>query len=158
MHNQEILREWKLVRAETDELLESLSDKKLAYRPEGEKWQTLGYQFACIGRTQLVYARALQKGVLEFADFNDKSLPNKQDILTKHQLQELLTWANNEWLAVIEEGLAKVRWPGRGPVLSKVSHVYRLISHERLHQGQLISYFTLGGFELPHYFKQHWTL
>lgn len=154
----ELLKEWALVRAETNELLDSLPSKKITYRPDGEKWQTLAYQFACIGRTQLVYARALQKGVLEFADFNETSLPDKQAIKTKAQLQELLAWSDSEWLSAVENGMISVKWPGKGSALSRAAHIYRLISHERLHQGQMISYFTLGGFELPHYFKQHWTL
>lgn len=152
---EEALRDWKFTRSETLELLRALDDKQLSFRPEGEKWQALAYQFACIGRTQMIYTRALESEVMDFAYFADSSFPNKLELKKRTPLEELLQRSNGEWLTALATS-RRVKWPEH--TLSVPAHVYRLISHERLHHGQLISYFTIAGFELPPRFKANWSL
>ena len=158
LQKPEALRDWEFVRYETYELLDALSDKKLAFMPEGNKrWQPLSYQFACMGRTQLVYAWALAKGFMDQADFSGKGLPNKQDIRTRSDLRHLLEWADQEWFSALGSGINEVRWL-HGQSLSRSAHLYRLVAHERLHHGQIISYFTLADYKLPAEFKRNWAL
>lgn len=152
----ELLRDWQSVRSETLELLEALNDKKLAFTPEGKRWQPLSYQFACIGRTQLVYAWALKKGSMSAADFTGKGLPARSDITTRQQLEELLEWADGEWYTALNAGIFQVKMPKETVTL--YTHMYRLAGHERLHHGQIISYFTLAEYKLPKDFKANWAL
>ncbi|HLZ15237.1 MAG TPA: DinB family protein [Candidatus Saccharimonadales bacterium] len=151
----EAMREWRLARAETLELLGALSDQDLLFRPVGAKWQPLYYQFACMARSQLVYARALQTGKMDFAYFTDPMLPDKQVQNDQERLKALFTQAERAWLTAVQTGTG-VQWPEY--TLSLPAHIYRLISHERLHHGQLISYFTMAELELPEHFKQNWAL
>lgn len=154
---KELLKDWAFVRSETIEILSTLNDKKLQFCPEGsKKWQPLSYQFACIGRTQLVYAKGLMKGSLSQADFTGEGLPQKRDIITKDEIERLLEWSDTEWLSALSNGMVSVAWTT--DTLSRAAHLYRLVAHERLHHGQLISYFTLAGFTLPKHFRQNWAL
>lgn len=157
-HNQteEAKRDWAFARSETMELLDRLDDARLAFRPKGDKWQSLAYQFACIGRTQLVYAKALKTGVMDFAYFADASLPDKQKQKTDADVHALLARANETWLKAVEHGEDSVQWPSGE--ISKEAHIYRLIAHERLHHGIMIAYFTMANFTLPSRFKQNWAL
>lgn len=152
----EFLRDWCFARSETLELLHSLDDEQLAFKPKGSTWQSLAYQFVCIARTQLVFAKALAAGNMDYMLFRDPSLPDKQSFQTKPELLKLLDSSNIIWLNALKNGPSNVQWPEREA--SKVGHGYRLIAHERLHHGQLISYFTLAGFALPPQFKQNWAL
>lgn len=150
-------RNWRLVRDETMSLMDMVNDKKLAYIPEGNKnWQPLSYQFACIGRTQLVYAWALAKGRMEVSDFTAKGLPDIKQPLTKAVILELLEWSESEWQKALIGGFEHVQM-GKEQ-LSVTSYVARLIGHERLHHGQIISYFTLAGMRFPTDFKRNWAL
>ena len=151
----EILDEWHFVRSETLELFHALNDQQLQFTPPGDKWQPLFYQFACIGRTQVVYTKALQTGVMDIAYFSDEQLPNKHEHNTQAKLQKLLAEADEAFGAAAKV-VSHVAWPDRE--LSTVRHIAKLISHERLHHGQLISYFTLAGIDLPYDFKQNWAL
>ncbi len=152
----EVLEEWKFVRSETLDLLSALNNKTILFVPEGDTWQPLYYQFACIARTQLVFAQALVSGVMDFRAFADPNLPNKHEYKTIEQLQSLLNEAEKTWQEAIVSGKAEVQWPNGSK--SKLAHLYRLVSHERLHHGQMISYFTLAGITLPRDFKQNWAL
>ena len=156
MDKNELIRDWQFVRSETLEILNMLDDDKLAFCPSGDRWQPVSYQFACIARTQMVYAGALQSGTMDFAAFGDPSLPRKQDLRTKAELQKVLADAEALWQTAIKSGALTVAWPGVSR--SAASHVYRLASHERIHHGQLISYFTLAGWDLPEQFKRNWAL
>lgn len=151
----EALDAWAFARSETEELLHCLADDQLGFTPEGDKWQPLYYQFACMIRTQLVYAKALREGKMNFAYFDDNSLPDKHALLTKQDLLRAMDVAAQEWKAAIATGNS-VDWQGKS--VSTGGHVYRLVSHERLHHGQLISYFTMAGYDLPPIFKQNWAL
>ncbi len=156
MDKNEVKKDWQFVRSETLEILNALDDDRLAFCPSGDQWQPVSYQFACIARTQVVYANALQDGVMDFAAFGDASLPSKQSLRTKSELQEILHDAEALWQNAIQSGAPTVAWPGVSR--SAASHVYRLASHERIHHGQLISYFTLAGWDLPEQFKRNWAL
>lgn len=152
----EFLKRWNFVRSETIEILNSLDDERLTFKPEGEKWQALYFQFGCIGRTQLVYATAAETGLMDFSLFRSKNLPSKTDNQTKVSLESLLTTSNEKWVEVIHRSTAGVKWPDGNKSIQL--HIAALAEHERLHQGQLISYFTLAGFELPSNFKRNWAL
>ncbi|HSX17572.1 MAG TPA: DinB family protein [Patescibacteria group bacterium] len=154
--NDEAVGDWKFARSETMELLDALSDEDLAFVPEGEKWQPLYYQFACMARTQLVYAQALKTGSMDFAAFGDPSLPSKFEQNTGEALRKLFAKSSAAWADAIADSAPNVQWPGHRASVS--GHIYRLISHERLHHGQLISYFTLAGIDLPPKFKANWAL
>lgn len=151
----EAIDAWIFARGETRELLGSLTDEQLLFKPEGDKWQPLYYQFACMVRTQLVYAKALQAGVMDFGYFADASLPAKHSLKTQEALSAAMDAAVDIWKTAIATGNS-VDWEGQ--TASTAGHIYRLISHERLHHGQLISYFTLAGYDLPPKFKGNWAL
>jgi len=152
----EFLKRWSFVRSETIELLDSLDDEQLVFKPEGAKWQALYFQFGCMGRTQLVYAMAAETGVMDFSLFGSKDLPSKIDNQAKASLASFLKTCNDKWIEAISHNTAGVKWPdGSKPI---ELHVATLAEHERLHHGQLISYFTLAGFDLPANFKRNWAL
>lgn len=153
---EEALRDWRHARSETLELLGSLSDEDLLFRPEGFGWQPLFYQFACMARTQLVYAKALQSRSMDMQYFSDPALPDKQQQNNHERLKALFQQAEIIWQSATQTGVS-VHWPD-GDTISLPAHIYRLIGHERLHQGQLISYFTMAELSLPPKFKQNWAL
>lgn len=138
------------------ELLNSLNDDQLLFKPDGEKWQPLYYQFTCMARTQLVYARAAETGLMDFSMFGSAELPGKHDARTIESLKRFLEDSNVKWLAAIKGNQGTVEWQGTPSPISL--HIMSLAEHERLHQGQLLSYFTLAKFELPESFKSNWAL
>lgn len=153
-------REWKFTRAETLEILRVLSDEQLQFRPQGEKWQKLFWEFGCLGRTQMVYTKAIETGKMDFSLFSSNDLPKKDQFQTKKEILEFLKKSDEGWVKAIlkrrEDEDFRVRWPGFSMPL--VNHISSLVAHERLHHGQFISYFTLAGFELPKGFKLNWAL
>ncbi len=152
----EIIDRWRFVRSETLELLDVLNDEQLLLKPEGDTWQPMYYQFACIARTQLVYAKAAESGVMDFGLFASPLMPNKHDYQTKEQLIELLNMSEDDWKEAVDKNTVVVKWPDAHKSIEV--HVMSLAEHERLHHGQLISYFTLLGIELPRSFKRNWAL
>lgn len=154
------VKAWDFARSETLEILDSLDDKKLQFRPAGEKWQTLYWEFGCLGRTQLVYSKAIKESKMDFSWFNSKEMPNKDKYQTKQDIRKFLEEADKSWRRAIlskrRDENFKVVWPGFK--MSLPNHISALISHERLHHGQFISYFTLAGFDLPRGFKTNWAL
>lgn len=151
----EAIEYWLFTRSETQELLHSLTDEQLLFTPEGPKWQPLYYQFTCMVRVQLAYAKALRTGGMDFAYFADKSLPGKRSLKSRQQLDTAFNRAKGIWQSAITT-IGSVKWYDQN--VSVAGHIYRLVSHERMHQGQLISYFTLAGYKLPPNFKQIWAL
>ena len=152
---QEAIEYWIFTRSETRELLNSLTDEQLLFTPEGPKWQPLYYQFTCMLRVQLVYAKALRTGTMDFAYFVDEALPGKHVLKTRQELNTAFDNAMEIWKSSIATGDG-VRWLDQE--ISAAGHISRLVGHERLHHGQIISYFTLAGYELPTNFKQTWAL
>lgn len=151
-----MISRWQFVRSETIELLQALSDEQLQFKPEGETWQPLFYQFGCMARTQLIYAEAVDTGRMDFSLFSSTELPAKDLRQTKSELLAFLHESNDAWLAALAQNQNGVDWPeGHKPA---DVHVMALAEHERLHQGQLISYFTVAGYDLPAGFKQNWAL
>lgn len=152
----EFITRWHFVRSETLEILGSLDDSQLQFKPDGDKWQALFYQFSCMARTQLVYAIAAETGVMDFAVFGSKDLPSKDDYQTREALTSFLHASDKRWLKSLANNHGGVMWPDAQKSLNL--HIAALTEHERLHHGQLISYFTLAGFELPKGFKRNWAL
>lgn len=155
-----LIRSWNFVRSETLEILDSLDDKKLQFKPSGEKWQPLYHQFGCIGRTQLVYTKAIQEGKMDFSWFSSPDLPKKDQFETKEDIKKFLQQTDRTWTLNIRQKRDKenfkIKWPGvNQPLIVQISS---LVAHERIHHGQFISYFTLAGFELPKGFKSNWAL
>lgn len=155
------VRQWNFVRSETVDILDSLTDQQLLFQPTGtDKWQPLYYQFTCIARTQIVYAKAIKEGKMDFNWFESDEFPDKHQFKTKMELKLLLDKTDKMWSSAIVEQRRneefKIDWPGFKQSLP--NHIVSLISHERIHHGELISYLTLAGFELPKNFKQNWAL
>ena len=152
----DFIKRWQFTRLETYEILSSLDDKQLLFQPEGNKWQPLYYQFACMARTQLVYAMAVETGMMDFALFGSPDMPNKHDYQTKASLEKFLDDADRQWLAGLDRGANVVDWAGdKRPA---EVHIMSLAEHERLHHGQIVSYFTLAGYNLPGSFRSNWAL
>lgn len=149
-------KDWRFVRSETLEILDALNDETLLFKPEGDRWQPVYYQFACIARTQMVYARALSEGKMDFKFFSDPMLPDKHAHRSKADLLALLEKANKQWLDALQSAGKNVKWPGMN--VPAASHASRLMGHERIHHGLLIAYFTLAGWDLPPDFKRNWAL
>ncbi len=154
------VKAWNFTRSETVEILQSLDDDKLQFQPKGEKWQSLYWQFGCMGRTQIVYTQAIITGRMDFSLFHSDQLPKKNDFQTKEQIQDFLGKANKDWREAIvsrrKEENFTVKWPGFNKPF--INHIASLAEHERLHHGQLISYFTMADFQLPKIFKSNWAL
>ncbi len=155
---QIFMNRWRFTRSETLEILENLDDEQLRFKPEGEHWQALYYQFGCCARTQLIYAKALREGKMDFSWFGSHEFPDKESFTTKEAIREALNEADKAWLDALENATpeATVTWPGFPAPL--VLHISNLLEHERMHLGQLISYHTVAGYELPPKFKRNWAL
>lgn len=108
----------------------------------------------------MVYAKAIKEGKMDFKWFESDEFPDKHEIKTKQGLKDLLDKADKMWSAATVERRHdeefNIAWPGFKQSLP--NHIVSLISHERIHHGELISYLTLGGFALPKNFKQNWSL
>lgn len=146
---------WIYTRSETRELLRNLTDEQLLFKPEGPKWQPLHHQFTCMIRVQLAYAKALRTGEMDFAYFREESLPGRHSLKTREQLDAAFDNIREVWKAAIATG-KDVRWLDQD--VSAAGHIYRLVAHERLHHGQIISYCTMAGYDLPASFKESWSL
>jgi hypothetical protein len=147
---------WQFTRSETIEILKSLTDERLQFKPEGEKWQPMFHQFGCIGRTQLIYAKAAETGVMDFSLFGSSEITSKDLNQTVGGILAFLEDANSAWIAALRQNKAGVQWPDDNKRIEL--HITSLAEHERLHHGQLVTYFTLAGFELPAGFKNNWAL
>lgn len=152
----DFVNRWQFTRSETIELLKSLTDDQLLFKPDGEKWQPMFHQFGCIGRTQLVYAEAAEKGVMDFSLFGSNQITSKDSNQTVTSILTFLEDADSKWLTAIRQNTSGVQWPDDNKRIEL--HIASLAEHERLHHGQLISYFTLEGIELPEGFKKNWAL
>lgn len=151
---------WKAAREETLEILDSLDDDRLQFKPKGGKWQPLYWEFGCIGRTQIVYTKAIESGKVDFSLFSSPVMPSKTKYQTKNDLINFLEKSDIDWLKAIK--LKKdiedygIDWGNIKMPL--IRHIACLSEHERLHHGQFISYFTIAHFELPEGFMTNWAL
>jgi len=152
------MNRWQFTRGETLEILENLNDEQLGFKPDGERWQALYYQFNCCARTQLVYAKAIREDKMDFSWFGSQELPSKSAFTSKDEIRALLNEANETWIDAIETAAPDktIVWPDFSAPLAL--HISNLLEHERMHLGQLISYHTLAGYELPPNFKRNWSL
>src|SRR5579872_1290104 len=109
------VRSWNFVRSETLEILNSLDDEKLRYKPDGDPWQPLYWEFGCIGRTQLVYTEAIQTGKMDFSLFHGDILPSKDQNRTKQDIVKFLDDCDKKWTDAIRERRMdeafSVSWP-----------------------------------------------
>lgn len=149
---------WSYTLSHRYELLGGLKDKDLEFTPtQSKKFKDLQYQFACIGLTQLSYAKMLREGRFSskyFSIFETEltKLRNKRELMAK--LKEIDKEFKKEILKYSDKDTflwEDIKIP-----------VWRIITflqeHERLHHGQLISYFTLAGLKFPSQFKKDWNL
>jgi len=153
-----MLSQWRFCRSETLEILNSLDDDQLKFCPEGDKWKPLFKQFVCMVSTQITYARSIEEGRIDFGWFRDETA-KLENISTKEDLLKALEKVDKRWVKVIksiEDEDYQIKWPGFS--LNLFNTITTLISHERLHDGQIISYFTMAGFDLPEKFKENWAL
>lgn len=152
----DFIQRWQFTRSETIEILQSLTDEQLQFKPEGEQWQPIFHQFGCMARTQLIYAQATESGAMDFSLFRSAEMPDKDTRQSKVDLLAFLHESNEAWLTALSKNKGTVQWPGGNKPVA--IHIMSLAEHERLHHGQLISYFTLAGFSLPPDFKRNWAL
>jgi hypothetical protein len=153
-------RNWDFTRSETIEILGSINDKQLQFKPDGDKWQPLFWEFGCLIRSQLIYTDAIVKGEMDFSLFKSTNIPSKEAYKTKDAILTALENADKEWVGAIRshenDEDYQIAWPGfKRPF---VNHISKLAEHERIHHGQFISYFTLAGFDLPPKFSTNWGL
>lgn len=155
-----MVRVWNFTRRETLQLLDSLNDEKLLFKPEGEKWQNLAFQFGCMVQTQMVYAKAVIEERLDYSWYRSGEFTDRKLLKNKNELLDYSSQANKEWSKAVRKRRYdenfKIKWPGFNANL--VTHISSLNGHERLHHGQIITYFTLAGFGLPTKFKDNWAL
>jgi len=152
----DFIKRWQFTRSETIEILQSLTDEQLQFKPEGDKWQSIFHQFGCISRTQLIYAKAAEDGVMDLSLFSSSKIPDKDSHQTNAAILAFLNESNDAWLTALSQNNGAVKWPGDKKPIEV--HIMSLAEHERLHHGQLVSYFTTAGFELPPNFKRNWAL
>ena len=108
----------------------------------------------------MVYAKAIREGKMDYSWFEREDLPRKEDYKTKQLLIDLLVQSDKEWTEAVRNKRRdedfEIAWPGFKQSL--INHITSLVSHERIHHGQLISYFTIAGFQIPQGFKNNWAL
>lgn len=154
------VRSWNFTRSETLQILNALTDEQLKFRPAGAKWKPLYNQFSCIILTQLVYTRSIEEGRMDYKWFHEEEITKRTNFTSKEDLLKALEEADKKWVQVIrnkrEEDDYKIKWPGFNQNL--LNTINSLVAHERLHHGQLISYFTAANFELPPKFKDNWSI
>ncbi len=153
---KDVIDIWIFARTELLELLSSLDDGQLKFKPEGNRWQPLYYQFACCLRTQLVFIRALNEGVMDLSWYGDKSLPNKHDMETRSKLLDQAEVNKEKMISALQSSRDSIEWSDG--IRTKNFHIAALIAHERMHLGQIISYFDMAGFTLPKSFRDNWSL
>jgi hypothetical protein len=151
---------WRFTRGETLAILQSLDDEQLQFRPNGEGWKPLFWQFGCIGRTQRIYAEAVLSGVMDFGLFALPRFPAQDTYTTKAAITHFLDDSDRRWCEAIRRRTHDTRfavdWSGREVPLPQ--HIAALQEHERLHHGQFIAYFALAGYALPESFRENWGL
>lgn len=152
----EYIKRWQFTRSETIEILKVLTNKQLQFKPDGEKWQTLYHQFGCIGRTQLIYAKAAATGNMDFTLFSSNEIPNKDASQTQTDIFTFLKEANKLWLDALSHNKNGVKWPDGNKRIEL--HIMSLAEHERIHHGQIIAYFTFFNIALPTEFRINWAL
>ena len=108
---EEFIERWQFVRSETLELLLSLFDEQLQYKPSGEKWQPIYYQFGCIGRTQQIYTAALVGGKMDFSLFGSPTFAKKDTNQTNESIRIFLKQCNDSWLGALHKNFNNVAWP-----------------------------------------------
>ena len=153
-----LLSGWEWTLNHRYELLGSLKDSDLKFTPTGSsKFQDIQYQFACIGSTQLAYTKMLREGRWSnkyFGAFKERL----RGVYEVKALEKILKEADEKFKNAIMKfsGEDVFDWGDyKAPVYSVV---VILQEHERLHHGQLITYFTLAGLEFPKNFKRDWHL
>lgn len=134
-------------------ILQELSDTDLNLKPEGDKWQNLGFQFACLVTTTDTYFRKITK----FKDskygkvYFERKVYTKDDLTSGELLFKILESQVEQLNDLLKEMDEKA--------LDKhLRHLLNITNHEYLHQGQLVSYFTMFGKKLPARFKKSWAL
>lgn len=153
-----LLGGWKYTLCHRYELLGNLNNKDLDFTPRGsKKFKNLQYQFACIGSTQQAYTKMLKEGHFcsrYFCIFKPgliklreiKKLADKLGEIDKEFKEEILKHSDKD----------EFEW---GNIKTPVWRIITLLQeHERLHHGQLISYFTSANLEFPLEFKKAWHL
>lgn len=154
---QQFINRWNYVRSETLEILSKLAQTQMSFKPEGQKWQPMYAHFSCIAKTQRVYTKAIDVGTMDFAFFHTLELPDKSKFGDKKFAEDYLAESNRLWLSAIHNSKGIIIWDKQLKVIL-TNHIARLAEHERLHHGQLVSYFTLANIELPTNFKANWAL
>lgn len=134
-------------------ILQELSDTDLNLKPEGDKWQNLGFQFACLVTTIDTYFRKITK----FKDSKYGKVYFEGKVYTKDDLTsgELLFKILESQVEQLNDLLKEM---DEKALDKHLRHLLNITNHEYLHQGQLVSYFTMFGKKLPARFKKSWAL
>ena len=153
-----LLSGWQWTISHRYELLSALSDKDLSWKPPYKAtFQDFQYQFACIASTQKAYTSMLAKRKFNNSFFGQYS-EDFRKIYTVKGLIQTLRKLDKEFVlqmrSLNDDDLFD--WGDfQAPVYSVI---ITLQEHERLHHGQLISYFTLREIPFPQQFKRDWHL
>lgn len=150
---EKLMMNFKWSRNNTLLILQELSDEDLKLKPKGERWQSLGFQFACLITTTDTYFRKI-KGHKDTkygkVYLRDKAL-TRDDLTSGELIYKILE-------SQIEELNNLLKEMDQKGVDKHLRHILNLFSHEYLHQGQLVSYFTIFGKKLPARFSRSWAL
>jgi uncharacterized damage-inducible protein DinB len=130
-------------RAMTSELLATLDDDSLAFTP-GPNMGPLWQQFRHLGRIEDNYVAAIATGRIEFGPPRRLSAGT-----TATALAEYLRDVDADLRAAVASAGpgTTIHWGGRAVDLAE--HVARLVTHELLHQGELVVYVRLLGRPFP---------
>jgi hypothetical protein len=134
-------------------ILQELSDSDLELKPEGERWQNIGFQFSCLVTTTDTYFRKITKHKdSKFGKaYIEGKVYTKEDLISGELLFKILEAQVNQLNDLIREMDEK-------DLDKHLRHLINITNHEYLHQGQLVSYFTMFGKKLPARFKKSWAL
>jgi uncharacterized damage-inducible protein DinB len=127
----------------TTELLATLDEDSLAFTP-GPTMGPLWQQFRHLGRIEDNYVAAIATGRIEFG------VPRRISTgTTATALAEYLRDVDADLRAAVASAGpgATIEWSGRS--LDLAEHVARLVTHEVLHQGELVVYVRLLGRPFP---------
>ena len=146
-----LVTEWRHIRQQTYDYLDTLAPHHLDLRLPFPESQTLGYQFWCMVGAHESYLRALEHGRWQgFASSLDEFKQVTPDII-KAQMQK-----GDARLAELLQTLPfETHTVGEQPAHKTV---LRMIEHEMHHHGQLINFLFCHRLPIPPSWADEWAL
>lgn len=146
MSNNVIINKLENAMNMNNEFVKVICDQELKLRISGVRSSTIGNQIACVARARDAYSKSIM---------NDEAFSWRPDFLyedryVQGKLDQHLQAVGHKLLASLRgsESLSE----------NQLDLIVDLISHEFLHQGQLVRYFYANALTMPSMTKKFWHL